>query len=216
MTGKPPIKVLLSNSKFAEDKTAKSWLSKQGATIVDVVPGKRTNFICVVGSGELATTAKVLRSLALGKRVVTDLWIEDSIKDGRLLDLDAYIHDDLAETADIDRGKLFEGRTLFITETQMKAYGGNVGSIKELATAAGAWKVESGSAKKASNMPPESTIFLGGDANDIDARKLTQEGRTVYQKALLTQSVVRGELLVDEKELKWAPTPEKRKKKGKK
>ena len=208
MTGKAPTKIFLSNSKFAEDRKAKSWLSKQGATIGgDAIPGKRANFICVVGSGELATTAKVLRSLALGKKVVTDQWIEDSMKRDHLLELDGYIHDDLSETADIDRGKLFEGKILFITDAQTKAYGSGIDSIRELAAAVGAWKVESGSAKKASSMSPASTIFLGGDGNDHDAWLLAEEeGRTVYQKALLTQSVIRGELLVNEEELKWKPT----------
>lgn len=207
LTGKAPTKILLSNSKFADDKKAKAWLSKHGATIGEVVPGKRSNFICVVGIGELATTAKVLRSLALGKKVVTDQWFEKSMKEDCLLDLDTYVHDDLAETAGINRGKLLEGRTLFITAAQTKAYGSAIDDIKELATAMGAWKVESGSSKKGS-MTEASTILLGGDGNDRDASNLVkEEGRTVYQKALLTQSVIRGELLVDEEELKWRPTP---------
>jgi hypothetical protein len=37
----------------------------------------------------------------------------------------------------------------------------------------------------------------------------------VYQKALLTQSVIKGQLLVDDEELVWKFTPEKGKK-GKK
>jgi hypothetical protein len=169
MTGKPPTKVLLSNSKYAKDAKAKSWLTKHGAAITDDVPGKRANFICVVGTGELATTAKVLRSLALGKKVVTDQWIEHSMKDDRFLDLDPYIHEDLPENADINRGELFKGKTLFITDAQMKAYGGGADDIKALATAAGAWKVESGSVKKGSSMSAANTIFLGGDGNDQDA-----------------------------------------------
>ena len=215
MTGKLPSKVLLSNSKYAKDTKAKKWLSRHGVAISDDIPGKRANFICVVGNGELATTAKVLCSLALGKRVVADQWIEDSMKDDRFLDLDDYIHDDLAETAGIDRGELFKKKTLFITDAQMKAYGEGIGDIKGLATAVGAWKVESGSVKKGSSMPAAGTIFLGGDCNDQDALNLTKAGHIVYQKALLTQSIIKGELLVDDEELKWQPTPEKAKK-GKK
>jgi hypothetical protein len=215
MTGKLPTKVLLSNSKYAKDTKAKKWLSRHGVAISDDIPGKRANFFCVVGNGELATTAKVLCSLALGKRVVADQWIEDSMKDDRFLDLDDYIHDDLAETAGIDRGELFKKMTLFITDAQMKAYGDGIGDIKGLATAVGAWKVESGSVKKGSSMPAAGTIFLGGDCNDQDALSLTKAGQIVYQKALLTQSIIKGELLVDDEGLKWQPTPEKAKK-GKK
>lgn len=146
--GKAPNKILLSNSKFAKDTKAKSWLTKHGATISDDIPGKRANFVCVVGTGGLATTAKVLCSLALGKRVVTDQWIEDSIKADTLLDLEEYTHEDLGETAHINRGELLKGKTLFITDAQMKAYGGGVDNIKLLASAVGAWKVESGSVRK--------------------------------------------------------------------
>jgi hypothetical protein len=205
MTGKPPNKILLSNSKFAKDIKAKSWLTGHGAAISDDIPGKRANFICVVGTGELATTAKVLRSLALGKKVVTDQWIEDSMDADQLLDLEAYIHDDLGETAHLDRGELLKGKTLFITDAQMKAYGGGVDNIKLLATAVGAWKVESGSVRKGSSMPAANTIFIGGDGNDPDALKLAKDGRTVYQKTLLTHSVIKGELLIDEEELEWQP-----------
>jgi hypothetical protein len=213
MTGKPPSKILLSNSKFAEGKVAKAFLKQNGATIEGTIPKKRTDFVCVVGNGDIATTAKVLHSLALGKKVVSDQWIEDSMSEGVLLELDGYIHEDLAETADLDRGKLLKGKTLFITNAQMKAYGGGFDSIKELAMAVGAQKVESGSAKKGSGTPAASTVILGGDGSDPDALKLTEEeGRVVYQKTLLTQSVIRGELLVDMKEFKW----QKAVKKGKK
>jgi hypothetical protein len=207
MTWIPPTKILLSHSKFTNDGEVQSFFRKYGAAISSTIPGKRTNFICVVGNGELANTAKVLRSLALGKRVVTDEWIEESIWNDHLLDPDTYIHEDLAETADIDRGELFTGKTLFITDALAKAYGTEIDNIKGLATAAGAWKVESGSVKKGIGMPAAGTIFLGGDGNDHDAMKLREEGRTVYQKALLTHSVIKGELLVDEKELEWQETP---------
>ena len=212
MTAKVPKKILLSNSKFAQGKVAKAFLKQHDAAIEDMIPNKRTDFICVVGTGELANTAKVLRSLALGKKVVSDQWIEDSMAQGVPLELDGYIHDDLAKTADLDRGKLFQGKTLFITDAQTKAYGDGFDNIKELATAVGARGVESGSAKKASSMPAGSTIILGGDGDDQDALKLTKEDRVVYQKSLLTQSVIKGELLVDEMEFKWQPAPTKGKK----
>jgi hypothetical protein len=61
-------------------------------------------------------------------------------------------------------------------------------------------------------MPAASTITLGGDGSDQDALKLTEEDRVVYQKGLLTQSVIKGELLVDDEEFKW----QKAGKKGKK
>ena len=65
-------------------------------------------------------------------------------------------------------------------------------------------------------MSDAATIFLGLDSDDPDAQTLTQkDGRAVYQKNLLTQSVLRGELLLDNDEFKWNSKPDKGKK-GKK
>jgi hypothetical protein len=216
-SSKAPTKTLLSGSRFAGDKKATSWLQRHGAPVHDKgIPGVRSNFVCVVGTGELATTAKVVRSIALGKKVVTDEWLKDSMAQDKLLDLDNYIHDDLSETMTINRSKLFDGKALFVTSALEKTYGQGFSDIKELATAVGSHRVDSGTAKKASGLSDSATIFLAVDGNDPDAQKLTQEeGRTVYQKHLLTQSIIRGELLTDSDEFKWSPKTAKGKK-GKK
>lgn len=217
LSGTPPTKVLLSKSRFADDKKAANWLRKHGASIEDKkIPGKRVNFVCIVGSGELATTAKVVRSVALGKRVVTDEWLKDCMEQDRFLDLDSYVHDDLADTMHISRSKLFDGKALFVTSALEKTYGQGFADIKELAAAVGSLRVESGAAKKASGLSGSATIFLADDGDDQDALKLMQEeGRAVYQKNLLTQSIIRGELLINDDEFKWNPKPVKGKK-GKK
>lgn len=202
-TTKPPNKILLSKSKYAEDKKVKAWLRKHNATIDDQVPGKRTNFVCVVGKGVLGTTAKVVRSLALGKKVVTDQWLEDSMSQDQLLDLEPYIHDDLRDTATINRSKLFAGKTLFFTSALKASYGERFEDVDQLATEAGATNVEFGTAKKAVGKSSASTIFLGLEGDDRDALILTEEGRTVYQKDLLTQSIIRGELLCDGEDFTW-------------
>lgn len=212
-SGKAPTKVLLSKSNYAEDTKAKNWLRKHGAPVDEKVPGKRGNFVCVVAVGELLATPKVLRSLALGKRVVTDQWIKLSMEQGQLLDVDEYVHDDLAPTMGIDRSKLLEGKALFITSALEKVYGDSFGHLKELAAALGAHRVEVGPAKKTNGMSDAATIFLGRDGDDPDAQKLTEEdGRAVYQKNLLTQSILQGELLLDHDEFKWSPKPGKVKK----
>jgi len=216
VSGKAPAKVLLSKSKYAEDSKAKNWLKRHGASVDEKIPGKRSNFVCVVAVGELVATPKVLRSLALGKRVVTDQWLKLSMEQNQLLDLDDYVHDDLGPTIGIDRSKLLAGKALFITSALVKAYGDGFTHIMELAAALGAHRVEVGAAKKASGWSDNATIFLGLDGDDPDARLLTEDqGRTVYQKNLLTQSTLRGELLLDNNEFKWSSKPGKAKK-GKK
>lgn len=215
-SGKAPTKVLLSKSVYAEDTKAKNWLKKHGAPVDEKIPGKRGNFVCVVAVGELLATPKVLRSLALGKRVVTDQWIKLSLEQGELLDVEEYVHDDLAPTMGVDRSKLLEGKALFITSALEKVYGDSFVHLKELAAALGAHRVEVGPAKKASGLSDAATIFLGRDGDDPDAQKLTEEdGRAVYQKNLLTQSILQGELLLDHDEFKWSSKPVKGKR-GKK
>lgn len=217
MGGKTPARVLLSGLKPPDVNKATNWLKKQRISVEDVVPGKRSNFVCVVSSGELPTTAKVVRSLARGKKVVTDQWIKDSISQGELVDLDPYVHDDLADTVDVNRSKLFEGKSLFITHALMVKYGHGFADIKELATDVGALRVETGATKKATGMSAFSTIILGADGDDPGALKLTQEdGRIVYQKDLLTQSIIRGALLCDDDEFHWKPSTTGTGKKGKK
>jgi len=77
----------------------------------------------------------------------------------------------------------------------------------------GAHHVEVGAAKKTHGMSDATTIFLGLDSDDPDARKLAHEdGRSVYQKNLLTQSILRGELLLDHDEFRWSSLPNKGKK----
>jgi hypothetical protein len=215
-SGKAPTKVLLSNSAYAEDSKAKNWLKRHGAPVEEKIPGRRGNFVCVVAVGELLATPKVLRSLALGKRVVTDQWVKLSMEHGELLDLDDYVHDDLAHTMSVDRSKLLHGKALFVTSALEKVYGDSFAHLKELAAALGAHRVEVGAANKTNGMSDTATIFLGRDGDDPEAQKLTEEdGRAVYQKNLLTQSILRGELLLDHDEFKWSSKPA-RGKKGKK
>jgi hypothetical protein len=218
-SGKAPTKVLLSNSTYAEDSKAKNWLKKHGAPVDEKIPGKRGNFVCVVAVGELLATPKVLRSLALGKRVVTDQWVKRSMEHGELLDLDDYVHDDLAHTMSVDRSKLLNGKSLFISSALERVYGDSFAHLKELAAALGAHRVEVGAANKTHGMSDAATIFLGRDGDDPDAKKLMEEdGRVVYHKNLLTQSILQGELLLDHDEYKWKAKPDipGRGKKGKK
>lgn len=199
-----PNKILLSKSKFADDSKAKGWLKKHGVTVTEDVPGKRTNFICVIGVGVLTATAKVVRSLALGKRIVTDQWLEESMSQDQLLGPNEYIHDDLVDTADVNRSKLFAGKTVYFTPALKNHYGSEFAEVERLLGEAGASKVESGPVKKASGMPASSTIFLGLEGLDQDAEKLVKEDKKeVFIRGFVPQSIIRGKLLDDYEAYRW-------------
>lgn len=216
LNGKVP-KVLLSKS--ALDTSTITWLKKQGAQIIDDVPTKRSHFLCVVPQGALATTAKILRTLASDKLVVTDDWVTDSKAHGSLLEPDDYVHDALKEIVEVHRSKLFVGKIVYFTKKLANDYGWTGwASIQALVKEMGARFVESGSAdkgEKTSRMGD--TIFFGNDGLDSDAAALASEhGKVVYHKDLLTQSVLRGELDLESDEFKLKDLARAGKKVGKK
>ncbi|KAK5114084.1 hypothetical protein LTR62_002653 [Meristemomyces frigidus] len=217
LEGKVP-KVLITTSKKKEDKQLVEWLGTQGVKIIDLVPSKRTHFVCVVPSHQLPKTSKTLRSLALGKCVVTDDCLTDSSEQGQLLDPPDYIHPSLGNETNLDRSVLFRGSTIFFTKKLVAEYGSEFTNVKALALEAGASLAENGSAAKGytTSKVAKQTIFLGSTHEDKDVAELMVEhGFKVYHKDLLTESVLRGVLdLEDEQYRLKAPKKLAGKRKG--
>lgn len=208
MSGRAP-KLLFSHSKVNNNKGVMAWLRQQGATEIEEIPTKRSHFICVVQSGTLATTAKILRTLAMGKAVVTDDWVTDSKAEGQLLEPDDYMHEDLEASIKADRGRLFKGHILFFTKKLVQSYGqSGWQSIQALCHEAGANLVDHGVAGSGRTTALlGKTIFFGNDADDTDVKTLALEHDfTVYHKDLLTQSVLRGELDLESDEFVIQPS----------
>nr|OQO29493.1 hypothetical protein B0A51_03021 [Rachicladosporium sp. CCFEE 5018] len=195
-----PAKVLLSSSKHTEK--AKIWLKGHNITVIDDVPTKKADFICVVGKGELPKTAKVLRSLVLGKAVVTDDWITDSMKADHVLPSADYVHEDLIETAEVDRSKLFANKVIYLTQPLHKQYGeSGFASVRAMLVEAGATRVESGTPRKGLDRKGN-VVFIGCEGKDQDVTELRNGGKDVFKRDLLSQSIIRGELLLDGDEFK--------------
>lgn len=202
LSGKVP-KVLFSSTTLSEDKPTLTWLRKQGAHVIDKVPTKRTNFVCVVKDDDrLHTTAKILRALALGKLIVTDTWLTDSKAEGQLLDPYNYLHD--ATEGDADRSTLFRGQIVYFTKKLKMDYGAYWPDIEALVKEAGAKLVDSGSAdngEKTARMGD--AIFFGSDRDDKDVAELmSKHKQVVYHKDMLAQSVLRGELELESDEFR--------------
>jgi hypothetical protein len=203
LSGKTP-KILLSSDSTLH-KSAK-WLKDHGSEIIDDVKTRRTHFVCVVKDGHIKT-AKALRSLALGKLVVTEDWVVDSKKAGQLLETDDYIPTDLKENISVDRRRLFHGKNIFATATLAdKVYMQGWPDIVNLAKDAGAsavFKGHSGEFEKFARSGKNETIVLGADNNDEDAFRLqTQSNCTVYRKSLLTDAIITGQLDLDNEDYK--------------
>ncbi|KAK3673449.1 hypothetical protein LTR78_006683 [Recurvomyces mirabilis] len=202
LEGKIP-KVLITQSKLKEDEDLTKWLKKHGAEVIDVVPSKRTNFVCVVPDGVLPRTAKTLRSMALGKRIVTEDWLTDSKQQGQLLDPPDYIHSSLEDDQGIDRGKVFAGFTIFFTTQLTREYGKGWKDVQALVQEAGASLVEKGSATKGEERSKsvKAIVFIGSEENDPDVTRLIDGfGFVVYHKDLITESVLAGDVDLEDTE----------------
>ncbi|KAK3722502.1 hypothetical protein LTR37_002494 [Vermiconidia calcicola] len=202
LTEKPP-KVLLS-SESSLRKSASKWLKEQGSEIIDDVKTRRTHFVCVLKDDKLGT-AKVLRSLALGKLVVTEEWVKESKKAGHFLEPEDFVHPKLKGTLGHDRKNLFHGKNLFFTSTLVTAVYGGTGwdEIQELVKEAGASSVEKGnSGTFGSSRGSNETICFGTSPDPDVGRLMSQYGCTVYSKSLLTHSILTGELDLEDDEYK--------------
>lgn len=198
LPGKPP-KVIISNvaNDYKDNSALTKFMKSQGSSLIDSVPSRRTNFLCMVKAHpKLMKTPKVLRSLALGKQVVTERWIEESKSSGELLDPADFIHAEVADSVGLDRRQLFSGKVVYFTNAVVKEYGSdNWSEMKALATEAGASSVESGTGDKGGTMTGRNSIVYIGTNDDADATTLIEDySRVVYHKDMVKDAVVSGEL----------------------
>ncbi|SMR42331.1 unnamed protein product [Zymoseptoria tritici ST99CH_1E4] len=200
-SARPPTRILLSGSRLTA--TNQNWLKRQ-TNVVDEVPGKRTNYACVVRDENIPTTIKVLRALIAGKRIITDQWVVDSKEEGSLLDVNEYLHPDL-QTKDIgteDRRKLFNKKTLFFTHAAKASFGLDWEDVITTAMEAGASHVDFGTAFKGATTHCDKANRIDfGIKNDTDANKLKEEYEsTVYDKAMFAKAILRAKLELDNDE----------------
>ncbi|KAF2172385.1 hypothetical protein M409DRAFT_50093 [Zasmidium cellare ATCC 36951] len=183
----------------------RGWF-KRKMTVVEEIPGKRTNFVCVTRHKDLPTTAKILKTLVAGKPVLSVQWIIDSHREGTILDPSSYKHSEVegSDEANDDRRSLFKGKTLFFTNAAVNSYNQGWDAIKEVAQEAGATAIQDGTATKGNELTPKHNVLLFGDGpEDGPARTLIKEhGRTVYDKAMFAQAIIRAELDLDDDEFK--------------
>ena len=179
-----------------------SFLQRHGAIKVETV--QRCNLLCVGKGKELKKTSKLIQAIASGIDVVTDEWILQSVRDGRLLDSSAFLARDpereaewgITMTEAIARGKQgrkpFHGWTILFTPALKKELGKGFAELKEIATHAGARTVRAAIPRKT---PDETAKMLLLTAeSDEDLALLLDKGWRCYSKDILTLSVLRGVL----------------------
>ena len=160
--------------------------------------------VLCVGKGELKKTCKLIMATLLGKDIITDNWVTDSVKGKELLDMSSYRANDPAKEAEwgislvdaIERGrrrtKCLEGWTIIYTPAAKKEVGKTgFDELKELALMAGAKTVNGALPKKPPSETPETLIIAIMD--DPSVPKL-EAGWKCFTRDIIGISILRGVL----------------------
>ncbi|TIA76660.1 hypothetical protein D6C76_05506 [Aureobasidium pullulans] len=192
-TGPSPV-IIYSNTKVYERAMLMKFMKSHGATRTEDI--KSANFLCV-GGGELLKTPKLLHSLTLGKTIVTDDWVSQSVTAGRLLDTVEFLPEELKATNHLDRTGIFTDQVIYVSPTQRIAYKKGWDDVMAIVRQAGGTDPQTGPLAKLDNMDTI-TLYIGADKDDDVVAELQEMGETVYKKDILGASIVAGELQLDE------------------
>lgn len=192
-TGPSPV-IIYSNTKVYERAMLMKFMKSHGATRTEDI--KSANFLCV-GGGELLKTPKLLHSLTLGKTIVTDDWVSQSVTAGRLLDTVEFLPEELKATNHLDRTGVFTDQVIYVSPTQRIAYKKGWDDVMAIVRQAGGTDPQTGPLAKLDNMDTI-TLYIGADKDDDVVAELQEMGETVYKKDILGASIVAGELQLDE------------------
>lgn len=226
----PPPCIVFSNSVVPDKSRMMAFLKRHRAAKADIRVDD-FNFVCV-GNGELKRTSKLVLGVALGKTIVTDKWVTDSVRAGSLLDPAGYlprdeVHErewrfDLEEA--VERGrkgvKAFEGCTVYLTTSVCKNSPEVATELKRMMHLTGARSIRLYSPETAppgSGEPSPSASgaallvsrrrvppFVIGAENDPDAARLSKLGWTVYTRDIVSLSILRGRLEIYGDEFRMA------------
>ncbi|KAF4544776.1 BRCT domain-containing protein [Lasiodiplodia theobromae] len=220
-------RVAFSNTKVTEREGSLTFLRKSGVKIVEKVTEKGCDIVCIGSiNGTYVKSAKLLLGLALGKTIASDSWVLNSRKAGKLLDPSQYPPlnapsewgwgDDETQASNIlnvDRSELFKGKCFFFTSATRKEYGSGFSDIEKIVQACGA-KVMAKSAREYKH--GDNNIIVATD-HDLEAMSLTGadkdgEYRQCYSKELISMSVLRGSLDLENEDFLIQPSSSQSKK----
>ncbi len=206
------IRVLFTTSTNVGDSASfTKFLKKKGVKIVQTMA--ECTILCV--GKELKKSAKFISAVLLGKDIVTDSWVVDSAKQGKLQDIASYFPKDPERESEWDfnlaeavrRGrehvKVFEGITLIFTASARKEVGKTgFTDLRDIATVAGA-NVATTLPKKGPEETP-STLIIG---TQEDTKLSSLSTWQCYTRDLISLSVLRGELELEGDEFHVASKP---------
>ena len=190
-----------SSSSVGDSKPFLKFLSNKGVKKVQSV--HNCTVLCV--GMELKKTSKLILAVLLGKDIITDSWVTDSVKGNDLLSVVPYMARDPKKEADwgtsldeaIYRGKqglrVLQDQTILFTPSAKKDLGKNgFDELKEIVKCAGA-KFSSALPKKSPEETSSSTVVVATH-EDTEGATLQKLGWRIYVKDIISLSILRGKL----------------------
>lgn len=193
--------VFASSSSAGDSKPFLKFLSSKGVKKAQSV--QDCTVLCV--GKELKKTSKMILAVLLGKDIITDSWVTNSVKANFLLSFVPYMARDPQKEADwgisldkaIVRGKqglkVFQDQRIHFTPSAKKELGKNgFDELKEIVKCAGAKSVFSTLPKKSPEETPFTLVVATHDHNEV--AELQKLGWRAYVKDIISLSVLRGKL----------------------
>ena len=199
--------VFASSSSTGDSKTFLKFLTSKGVQKVKSVHD--CSILCI--GKELKKTSKFILAVLLGKDVITDSWVIDSVRAKELLGFESYMARDADKEAEwgisldeaISRGKkgglkVFHDHAVLFTPSAKKEVGKTgFEELGEIAKCAGATSVTSALPRKSPEEAARTVVV--GTQNRAEMTEL-QKGWRVYFKDIISLSVLRGRLDLDSDE----------------
>ncbi|KAJ9632159.1 hypothetical protein H2203_000562 [Taxawa tesnikishii (nom. ined.)] len=194
-----PPKILFSGSRVPAKNALSSALKRHGVKHIED-PAAEGMF-----------SSKLLYSLLLGRIIVTDAWAEACAVKKKLVSPNDYLPEELRGRMDIDRTKLLAGKTIYLTPALKKEYGKEgFSNFSKIAKLAGAETIKEHKGEGADS----ESILLGLDHDDSGAQSLIKEGSRCLKKEVISTSIIKGELDLENSEFVLTASPSSEKKRG--
>ncbi|KAL8902372.1 MAG: hypothetical protein Q9207_004756 [Kuettlingeria erythrocarpa] len=208
------LRVYFSSSSTVRDSPAYTKFLRQH-NIKQVKNIADADMLCL-GKGEIKRTSNLLLTILKGREVVTDQWVIKSAADKTVLDPKGFVPESKTRAKEwgtsladaIARGRLgvkpLEGWTINFTPEAKKELGKSWSELKDLCFAAGAHAVKA-MVPKQGPKDAEPTVVIAA-SHEPDQSTLEEIGWRVFNKDIITFSILRGEIDAHSDEFLMHPT----------
>ncbi|KIX94571.1 uncharacterized protein Z520_09617 [Fonsecaea multimorphosa CBS 102226] len=200
-----PVVIFSGSTSIQEKRPAMRTFGRLGGKVSTEI--NKATILCIP-EGPLKKTGKLVMAVAMGMDIVTEKWISDAHRLGRLPAIEGYLPLDRSRERQWDfnlkdalsRGKtglthLLSGTTVFLTKQLRNDLGNLEREISQIATILGADAVKHRlpALKDKGKFSEEKTLIIGipGDPQGAHIGRL---GHTLFNKDILIMAALRGQV----------------------